>query len=454
MSPALMSTDLRGTDRLRATRMSEDDERTSGFSSGHAPEPVDGALADGSVAMSAAGVGRRSPRLSRPDLPVTGAWRPGDPAGDRQFVSTEPGRRFALEGGGVLDELTVAYETWGELDAAASNAVLVCHALTGDSHAAGPAASGHVQQGWWSDLIGPGRSLDTDRWFVVCANVLGGCQGTTGPASIAPGTGAPYGSAFPVVTIRDTVRTQALVADALGIDQWMSVVGGSMGGMQALEWGVMYPARVRSVAALASTAAASAQQIAWSNAGRNAIALDPRWRNGDYYDAEPGDGPAEGLALARSIAQVHYRSELVFEQRFGRDEFDAIAQPVSIWDRFQVESYLDYHGEKLALRFDANSYLVLNKMMDLHDIGRGRGGVAEALRRLGAPTMIGSVASDWLYPPYQQRALADLLDQCGNPCEWLEIDSPHGHDGFLLEFDQIGPALSQFLVEVEKSGAA
>ncbi|HEY2331607.1 MAG TPA: alpha/beta fold hydrolase, partial [Acidimicrobiales bacterium] len=214
------------------------------------------------------------------EIPATGAWRPGDPPGRRQFARLGRDRPFVLEGGGALRDVSIAYETWGELSPAADNAVLVCHALTGDSHAAGDLGPGHSTPGWWDTMIGPGRALDTDRWFVVCVNVLGGCQGTTGPASPHPDDGLPYGSRYPVVTIRDMVRTEAVVARQLGIERWLSVIGGSMGGMQVLEWGVMFPERVRSLVPIATCLAASAQQIAWWSTGRRAIRMDPKWRNG------------------------------------------------------------------------------------------------------------------------------------------------------------------------------
>ena len=228
--------------------------------------------------------------LGRPPLtkllPASGAWNTDMPAFHRQFFSLRA-VPFALEQGGVLDEVIIAYETWGTLDPDGSNAVLLCHALTGDAHASGDSGPGQPSDGWWEPLIGPGRALDTDRYFVVCTNVLGGCQGTTGPASIDPDTGRPYGSSFPVVTVRDMVRAQRRLADELGIGRWLSVIGGSMGGMQVLEWGVIYPGRVRSLIAIASSGAASAQQIAWSAVGRQAISNDPKWRNGDYYDRPP-----------------------------------------------------------------------------------------------------------------------------------------------------------------------
>ncbi len=385
--------------------------------------------------------------------PASGGWRRGeDPPAWRQFATVCENRSFALEGGGRLDEIILAYETWGTLNASASNAVLVCHALTGDAHAAGPSGPGQLSDGWWDEMIGSGRPLDTDRYFVVCINVLGGCGGSTGPQSIRPSDEAPYGARFPVVTPRDIVRTQALLADQLGIGRWLSVLGGSMGGMQALEWAVMYPDRVASLASIASTAAASAMQIGWSETGRLAIVNDPKWNGGDYYDAAPGDGPTAGLALARRIAQLHYRADVSLENRFGRAEADRFDQ-IGLWNRFQVESYLDYHGQKLVQRFDANAYLVLNKAMDLHDVGRGRGGRAQALRRVTCPTLVVSIDSDILYTPRQQHELRDLIGADGTEVTYQEITSDHGHDGFLIEFDQLGPMVEDFVLHQYKSGS-
>ena len=380
----------------------------------------------------------------------TGAWLPGDPPGRRRFETVISGRPFHLEGGGVLREVTLAYETWGELADDASNAVLVCHALTGDSHAAGRAGDGHAAPGWWEGLIGPGRAIDTDRYYVVCVNVLGGCQGSTGPASVDPGTGRPYGSSFPVVTIRDIVRTQALLATRIGVTRWRSVIGGSMGGMQVLEWAVMFPERVGSFVAIATSMAASAQQIAWSMVGRRAIEQDPHFHGGDYYDTTDG-GPRSGLALARQIAQIHYRSEQVFDARFGRklvDPRDAFGT-FSLDQRFDVEGYLDYHGKKLVGRFDANSYLRLNKAMDLHDLVRGRGSLAAAIGRISAPSLVMSIRSDVLYPPYQQEAFRDALMGGGRRVGFYEIDSDDGHDGFLLEAKQISPLVAAFLDSID-----
>ncbi len=401
------------------------------------------------------------------DLPVTGAWRPGDDPGQRRFaVIAEPDKPFALEGGGRLTEVRVAYQTWGKLNAAASNAVLVCHALTGDSHAAGDSGPGHSTPGWWSDMIGPGRAIDTDRYFVVCSNVLGGCQGTTGPADMppspefaqpaGPGTRAgrselrgprPYGPRFPTVTVRDMVRVQARLAVLLCVRRWLTVLGGSMGGMQALEWAAMYPRRVRSVMPLATCAAASAQQIAWSAVGRLAIACDPSWNGGDYYHLR--SGPWRGLTVARELAQVTYRSAALFDRSFGRDPFDP-EHLYQLWGRYQVESYLDHHGQKLVRRFDANSYLLLNKAMDMHDIGRGRGGAAAALRRIKVPMLTASISSDTLYPPYQQHEIRDAVTYAGGDCRLVMLDSDKGHDGFLLEHDLLQEPVSDFLDEMSR----
>jgi homoserine O-acetyltransferase/O-succinyltransferase len=382
-------------------------------------------------------------------LPATGAWQPSDAPGRRQFFRRGD-RPFALEGGGLLRDVTVAYETWGQLAADGANAVLVCHALTGDSHVAGGVESGHAAPGWWDGLIGPGKHIDTDRWFVVCVNVLGGCQGTTGPASPHPDDGRAWGSRFPVVSVRDMVRTEAFVADHLGIRRWHTVIGGSMGGMQVLEWGLMYPERVRSLVPIATTAAASAQQIGWWSTGRRVIRMDPRWRGGDYYDAEPGEGPHEALAIARMISQITFRSDDVFTDRFGREVVEPL-DGFALWQRFEVERYLEYHGDKLVRRFDANSYLLLTKAMDLHDIGRGRGGAASAACRLRAPLLAIGISSDLLYPPYQSREIVDLARRAGVRADYVELDSPHGHDAFLIEHGQVGPPVAEFLDQVEKT---
>ena len=348
----------------------------------------------------------------------------------------------------MLREATLAYETWGELNDERSNAVLVCHALTGDSHVQGPSGPGHPTGGWWEDLIGPGKALDTGRYFLVCSNVLGGCQGSTGPASPHPDDGRPYGSRFPVVSIRDMVRAQRYLADELGIERWLTVIGGSMGGMQVLEWGVLFPDRVRSLVPIASSAAASAQQIAWSAVGRMAIANDPNWRDGDYYDAAPGAGPHAGLALARQIAQIHYRSEAVFANASGgsrsRPSTTSTPGPSSRSSR-----YLDHHGDKLVRRFDANTYLVLNRAMDFHDLARGRGSLQAALARIDVPVCTMSITHRHPVPALPAAGAARRAGgagHCRSPTS--SIDSPHGHDGFLLEFDQVGPGVAKFLASL------
>lgn len=387
--------------------------------------------------------------MASPPLPASGAWMPGDPPGDRRFMCFPGDRSFAIDAGVTLNDVTLAYETWGELNADRSNAVLVCHAWTGDSHAAGRAKTGHSAPGWWNDLIGPGKYLDTNRWFIVCSNVLGGCQGSTGPASPHPDDGKPYGPRFPVVTIRDMVRAQARLQSHLGIDAWASVVGGSMGGMQVIEWAVTYPTRVRSFVMIASTVQSTAQQIAWGAIGRRAIRLDPRWRGGNYYDAEPGDGPAEGLSVARQIAQVTFRSDNAFTHRFGRERVGSAASgEFGLWREFEVEGYLNYHGDKLVRRFDANSYLLMSKAMDLHDVARGRGSLAQAIARAKMPSVTVGVTTDILYPMYQQRQAVELLASEGADARFVEIDSPHGHDAFLINFDRVGEPMAELLDRV------
>jgi homoserine O-acetyltransferase/O-succinyltransferase len=355
-----------------------------------------------------------------------GGWVEGDPAGDRRFLDL-PGP-FRPERGGLLPGMRVAYETWGTLDGDGGNAVLVEHALTGDSHVVGPPGPGHPTGGWWDGLIGPGRALDTDRFFVVCANVLGGCQGTTGPSSRAPDDG-PWGSRFPEVTVGDQVRVEASLADALGIDRWACVVGGSMGGMRALEWAVALPDRVETLFFLASGAVATADQIGTQTTQQMAIRSDPRWRGGDYPLDDP---PVAGLGIARRIAHLTYRSAFELGQRFGTEVQDD--------GRFAVASYLDHHADKLARRFDAGSYVALTETMNSWDVGRGRGGVDAALARVTARALVAGVDSDRLYPLEQQRQVADAL---GVPLQ--VISSPYGHDGFLIEVDAVGELLRGLL---------
>ena len=385
--------------------------------------------------------------MARHDYPATGAWVPGMPVGSRKFAHFPHDRPFALDGGMVLHDVTIAYETWGTLNADASNAILICHAWTGDSHVSGPAEDGHPTPGWWEGVIGPGKAIDTDHWFVVCSNVLGGGQASTGPATQHPTDGQLYGPRFPVITIRDMVRAQVRLTDMLGIRTWHSVIGGSMGGMQVLEWAVTFPDRVKTIVPIATCAQATAQQIAWGAIGRRAIRLDPKWRNGEYYDAAIGEGPWEGLAIARMISQVTFRSDNVFTERFGRAlvDMDADYNGLGLWDRFEVEGYLDHHGDRLIRRFDANSYLIIGKAMDLHDIARGRGSLHNAMSRIKSPTLVLGISSDILYPTYQQKQIHSMLTEQGVDSTYVEIESPHGHDAFLINLDQVGAPIRKFL---------
>ncbi|MFT4299735.1 MAG: homoserine O-acetyltransferase [Aeromicrobium sp.] len=369
---------------------------------------------------------RTASPLDRP-LPVTGAWREGDdPVGLRRFVDIG---EVALESGATLPSVRVAYESWGRFTG--ENAVLIEHALTGDAHVVGEAGPGQPSPGWWNDLVGPGRAIDTDRWFVVATNILGGCQGTTGPASAHPGGGV-WGSRFPDLTVRDQVAAEIAVADALGIECWHAVIGGSAGGMRALEWAITVPERVERLFLLATSAVASAEQIGLSTTQQAAIVADPHFHGGDYYAA--AQGPAAGLDIARRIAHLAYRSEPELEQRFGRE-----VQPDG---RFAVASYLEHQGAKLVRRFDANSYLTLTRAMDSHDAGRDRGGVEAALGRITARTLVAGIDSDRLYPLSQQRRLAEAIPGAG---DLAVVRSLYGHDAFLIESDQVAPLAAALL---------
>ncbi|MFF7454656.1 homoserine O-acetyltransferase [Kitasatospora sp. NPDC008115] len=377
--------------------------------------------------------------------PATGAWREGDPPGRRNWYDrTEP---LPLEAGGQLPGVRLAYETWGRLAPDRSNAVLVLHALTGDSHVAGPAGPGHPTSGWWDALVGPGRALDTDRWFVVAPNVLGGCQGSTGPASPRP-DGRHWGGSFPRLTQRDQVLAETGLADALGIERWALVVGGSMGGMRALEWAVSYPERVSSLFLLATTAVASADQIAWTTVQLHAIRADPHWRGGDYHDAAPGQGPHAGLGVARRLAHVTYRGAEELDVRFGNRAQEG--EDPGAGGRYQVESYLDHHAAKLVRRFDAASYAVLAEAMNAHDAGRGRGGTRAALARVTARTLVAGVDTDRLYPLAQQEELAAGIPSADRV---RVISSPYGHDGFLVETAQVAALIRELVDDVREPSA-
>jgi len=361
-----------------------------------------------------------------------GYWRDGDEPGHRQFVVLRgrDERGFRFEAGDSLASVTVAYETWGTLNATRSNAILVEHALTGDSHVTGPPGPGHLTKGWWDGVVGPGLAIDTSRFYVVCPNVLGGAQGTTGPSS-RDATGRHFGSRFPRITIRDQVDVEVALADHLGITQWYAVVGGSMGGMRVLEWAVGFPSRLASAVVLAVGAASTADEIALSSLQIRAIRLDPGFCGGDYYDT--GTGPYAGMALARGIGHFTYRTSGEFDVRFGRMEQDG--ETAIDGGRYAIESYLEYQGDKLVRRFDPNSYVVLSEAMNYHDVGRGRGGIKEALSGVTSVVTVISIDSDRLYPLRLQEELVDLM---ANVRPLQTVRSSVGHDGFLLESTQIG----------------
>jgi homoserine O-acetyltransferase/O-succinyltransferase len=371
--------------------------------------------------------------------PITGAWRAGDPVGNRRFANLGP----LVVRGGTLPSVRVAYETWGELDADASNAVLVLHALTGDSHVTGPAGPGHRTAGWWADVVGPGLPIDTDRFFVVAPNMLGGCQGTTGPSSVSP-DGVEWGSRFPFLTVRDQVQAQAALADHLGIERFAAVVGGSMGGMHALEFAVSFPERAARLAVLCAPARTTADQIAANSLQRAAIQTDAAYNGGDYFEAEDSDGPYRGLALARRMAMLTYRASQELNARFARS-WQSDVSPLGDDGRFSVESYLDFHGNKFTRRFDASSYVTLTHAMDSHDVGTGRGGVPAALARVTARTLVLGVSTDRLFPVDEQHTIAEGVPDTLDGDRAVVLDSEFGHDGFLIEHEAIGRQLRRLL---------
>jgi homoserine O-acetyltransferase len=349
-----------------------------------------------------------------------------------------------LQLGGQLGPVTLAYETWGSLNAARDNAVLITHALTGSSHAHDAERPDDTKVAWWNPLIGPGRFFDTSRYFVICSNVLGGCYGSTGPSSIDPDSGRPYGIRFPVITIRDMIEAQRRLIEHLGVSQLAMVAGGSIGGQQALDWAVAYPELVQKAIVVAATAALTAQAIAFSEVQRQAILADPRWLSGDY---PPGQGPDAGLAIARMLAMITYQSEEAMELRFARETArqPGIAAPSGYTDfgkRFDVEGYLYYQGQSLVKRFDANSYLYISRAMDLYDVSEGYPSLEAALRRVRSKTLFIGIRSDFLFPAARVRWLAEQARASGGDATYVELDSPHGHDAFLKEWKQMTDALN------------
>jgi homoserine O-acetyltransferase len=361
---------------------------------------------------------------------------------------------FVLESGATLGPVTLAYETYGRLNADRSNAILILHALSGSAHAAGVHSADDSHPGWWDDCIGPGKAFDTDRFFVICSNVLGSCYGSSGPASIDPATGRPYGLNFPVVTVGDMVRAQLRLIDHLGIATLLAVAGGSMGGMQALEWAAHHPGRLRAAIPLATTARHSPMLIAFSEVGRQAIYADPAWNNGDYYDN--GKRPDAGLAVARMVGHITYLSDASMQQKFGRRLQTREQYGYEFQTEFEVESYLKYNGNNFTRRFDANSYLYVTKAMDYFDLSAPTGSLAAAFAAaVDVKYLVVSFTSDWLYPSYHSKELVRALTAVGADVTYLDIESTWGHDAFLLEVETMTRLLTSFLDRlVDEEGVA
>jgi homoserine O-acetyltransferase len=362
---------------------------------------------------------------------------------ERQYFTFAEREPMALESGETLGPVTLAYETYGRLNADRSNAILILHALSGDAHAAGWHSPDDKGPGWWDDCIGPGKAFDTEKYFVICPNVIGGCQGSTGPASTDPKTGKPYGLSFPVVTIGDMVQAQIRLIDHLGIGKILAMAGGSMGGMQVLQWAASYPERVRATLPIATTALHSPMLIAFDEVGRQAIYADPNWNHGDYYD---GPRPNAGLAVARMVGHITYLSEESMHKKFGRRLQERERYGYDFDTEFAIESYLRYKGSRFTERFDANSYLYITKAMDYFDLTSGTGNVAAAFDKAGGVVyLVVSFSSDWLYPAYHSRQLVAALSAVGADVSYLNIQSSWGHDAFLLEVDTMTGLISNFL---------
>ena len=354
---------------------------------------------------------------------------------------------LALDCGETLAPVDVAYETYGKLNAARSNAIYICHALTGDAHAAGISHT-DGKPGWWDSMIGRGKAFDTDQYFVICSNVLGGCRGTTGPASVNPATDCPYAMAFPVITITDMVRLQKALIDHLGIERLPAVTGGSMGGMQALEWAAAYPDSVVSAIPIATTGRHSAQQIAFNEVGRQAIMADPDWNEGNYYDSKP---PARGLAVARMVGHITYMSDESMREKFGRRLRGKEKFGFDFSVDFEVESYLRYRGSQFVGRFDANSYLYITKAMDYFDLANGASSMADALHQGNTRFLAISFTSDWLYPSYQLVEVVQALRGLNRDVAYCELPSNYGHDAFLVDVGEQTEVVRGFLANTFKA---
>ncbi len=365
------------------------------------------------------------------------------------FTFGEPPNTLELECGERLGPITVAYETYGALNADRSNAVLVCHALSGDAHAAGKHSPNDAKPGWWDVMIGPGKGIDTDRHFVICSNFLGGCKGTTGPSSINPKTGRPYGLDFPVITVGDMVRVEHELLRHLGVERLLCVLGGSLGGMQALDWAVRYPDEVASAIFIATSPITGAQQIAFDAVGRSAIQADPDFLSGEY---PPTAGPRKGLAIARMMAHITYLSDISMSQKFGRTLRNTDHLGFSFDSEFNVETYLDYQGERFVERFDANSYLYVTKAMDYFDVGAGYPSIDAALSRMTGRALVVSFTSDWLFPPYESEKIVYALARAGRDVSFCNVQSDYGHDAFLLEVETLSRLVSGALVAAANPG--
>ena len=362
----------------------------------------------------------------------------------RFLTFARPPDELVLESGEKLGPVTLAYETYGNLNGDRSNAILVFHALSGDAHAAGH-HEGDDRPGWWDGMIGPGKAFDTDKYFVICSNVTGGCMGSTGPASENPRTGRPYGLDFPLITVRDMVDAQARLVDHLGIEKLLCVAGGSMGGMQALQWAVSYPGRVRSAIPIATTARHSPQQIAFNEVGRQAIMADLNWNGGAYYGGQP---PTRGLAVARMVGHITYMSDESMADKFGR-RFKDHAKGAKFAPDFEVEGYLQYRGDNFVKRFDANSYLYITKALDYFDLGNGKG-LENVLKGVRAKLLVVAFKSDWLYPAYQSREIVRACKLSGVDATYCELNSSYGHDAFLLETAEQGYLVRHFIANVSE----
>ena len=358
------------------------------------------------------------------------------------YTFAQPPHELVLESGERLGPVTLAYETYGKLDQTKSNAVLLLHALSGDAHAAG-FHEGDKDPGWWDDMVGPGKAFDTDRYFIICSNVIGGCKGSSGPTSVHPQTGKPYGLDFPIITIKDMVQAQKHLVEHLGITRLLCVAGGSMGGMQVLEWMVSNPQMVRSAIPIATAMKSSPQQIAFNEVGRQAIMADPNWKDGHYYD---GALPASGLAVARMVGHVTYMSDESMKEKFGR-RLKNKRQPFKFTADFEVEGYLRYRGKSFVKRFDANSYLYVTKAVDYFDMLNGKS-LKELLKGRGMEVLVIAFKSDWLYPPYQSQEMVKACKQTGLRVTYCEIDSTYGHDAFLLETAEETHLIKHFLEKV------